>query len=135
MDKRLDELTRTCNGLRSSLHTLTKMVTQLVHNQRQITNIDDFDDTIPIGLPYERRSSNVTSKPTPMRKKRSRNNNNDSSSQRPTEFLCKLIRKVYSTDEIVAGIIADERLDHIKGWIFLNLDNNDRYDLMFRSNR
>lgn len=36
MDMRLDDLTRTCNGLRSSLHTLTKMVTQLVHNQKQV---------------------------------------------------------------------------------------------------
>lgn len=36
MDTRLDELTRTCNGLRSSLHTLTKMVTQLVNNQKQV---------------------------------------------------------------------------------------------------
>jgi hypothetical protein len=36
MDMRLDDLTRTCNGLRSSIHTLTKMVTQLVNNQRQV---------------------------------------------------------------------------------------------------
>jgi hypothetical protein len=36
MDMRLDELTRTCNGLRSSMHTLTKMVTQLVNNQKQV---------------------------------------------------------------------------------------------------
>ncbi len=37
MDTRLDDLTRTCNGLRSSVHTLTKMVTQLVNNQRQVS--------------------------------------------------------------------------------------------------
>lgn len=37
MDTRLDDLTRTCNGLRSSIHTLTKMVTQLVNNQRQVS--------------------------------------------------------------------------------------------------
>ena len=36
MDMRLDELTRTCNGLRSSVHTLTKMVTQLLNNQTQV---------------------------------------------------------------------------------------------------
>ncbi len=36
MDMRLDELTRTCNGLRSSIHTLTRMVTQLVNNQKQV---------------------------------------------------------------------------------------------------
>lgn len=36
MDLRLDELTRTCNGLRTSIHTLTKMVTQLVHNQTRV---------------------------------------------------------------------------------------------------
>ena len=36
MDMRLDDLTRTCTGLRSSIHTLTKMVTQLVNNQRQV---------------------------------------------------------------------------------------------------
>jgi hypothetical protein len=36
MDMRLDELTRTCNGLRSSMHVLTKMVTQLVNNQKQV---------------------------------------------------------------------------------------------------
>jgi hypothetical protein len=38
MDMRLDDLTRTCNGLRSSLHTLTKMVTQLVNNQKQVNS-------------------------------------------------------------------------------------------------
>lgn len=36
MDTRLDQLTRTCNGLRSSMHTLTKMVSQLVNNQTQV---------------------------------------------------------------------------------------------------
>jgi hypothetical protein len=39
MDMRLDELTRTCNGLRSSLHNLTKMVTQLVNNQKQVNSL------------------------------------------------------------------------------------------------
>jgi hypothetical protein len=42
---------------------------------------------------------------------------NDIVSQRPTDFLCRLIRKAYSTDEIVAGITPDERLDRIKGEI------------------
>jgi hypothetical protein len=40
MDMRLDALTRTCNGLRSSMHTLTKMVTQLVNNQNQVNILD-----------------------------------------------------------------------------------------------
>jgi hypothetical protein len=65
-------------------------------------------------LPYVRSSSSVSSKPTSNRNKRLRSNN-DTFSQRPTEFLCRLIRKVYSTNEIVAGITPDERLDRIKG--------------------
>ena len=69
-----------------------------------------------MGLPYVRSSSSVSSKSTSNRNRRSRNNT-DSISQRPTEFLCRLIRKVYSTNEIVAGITPDERLDRIKGKI------------------
>jgi hypothetical protein len=65
-------------------------------------------------LPYIRSSSSMSSKSTPNRNKRLRNNA-DSASQRPTEFLCRLIRKVYSINEIVAGITSDERLDRIKG--------------------
>jgi hypothetical protein len=65
-------------------------------------------------LPYGRSSSNASSKTTPNRNKRMRHDN-DMASQRPTEFLCRLIRKVYSTNEIVAGITPDERLDRIKG--------------------
>lgn len=67
-------------------------------------------------LSYGRSLSNASSKTTTNRNKRLRNNN-DTFSQRPTEFLCRLIRKVYSTNEIVAGISADERLDRIKGSI------------------
>jgi hypothetical protein len=65
---------------------------------------------------YERSSSNASSKTTttPNGNKRLRNST-DTFSQRPTEFLCRLIRKVYSTNEIMAGITADERLDRIKG--------------------
>jgi hypothetical protein len=113
MDMRLDDLTRTCNGLRSSIHTLTKMVTQLVNNQRQNTNTDDLDDMSHMGLPYVRSSSSLSSKTASNRNRRLRSNN-DSVAQRPTEFLCRLIRKVYSTNEIVAGITHDERLDRIK---------------------
>jgi len=113
MDMRLDELTRTCNGLRSSMHTLTKMVTQLVNNQRQNSNTIDLDDISQMELPYVRHSSSGSSKNTPNRNKRLRSSN-DINSQRPTEFLCRLIRKVYSTNEIVAGISPDERLDRIK---------------------
>ncbi|CAF0798816.1 unnamed protein product [Rotaria sordida] len=113
MDMRLDELTRTCNGLRSSIHTLTKMVTQLVNNQTQNTDINDFDDTSNMELPYTHSSSNVSLKSTSNRNKRI-HNGTDIVSQRPTEFLCRLIRKVYSTNEIVAGINPDERLDRIK---------------------
>lgn len=43
--------------------------------------------------------------------------NADIAAQRPTDLLCRLIRKVYSTNEIVAGIDHDERLDRIKGKI------------------
>jgi len=112
MDVRLDELTRTCNGLRSSIHTLTKMVTQLVNNQKQTTNTNDLDAS-QMGLPYIRSSSSVSSKSASNRNKQLRNST-DIVSQRPTEFLCRLIRKVYSTNEIVAGITPDERLDRIK---------------------
>jgi len=52
-------------------------------------------------------------KTTSHKNKRLRSNN-DTVLQRPTEFLCRLIRKVYSTNEIVAGITRDERLDRIK---------------------
>ncbi len=84
----------------------------------QDTNPDEFDDMSQIGLPYVRSSSNISSKTTPNRNRRSHNNNNiESVSPRPTEFLCRLIRKVYSTNEIVAGITQDERLDRIKGKI------------------
>ncbi|CAF3379141.1 unnamed protein product [Rotaria sp. Silwood1] len=41
MDMRLDQLTRTCNGLRSSMHTLMKMVTQLVSNHTQIVLLEE----------------------------------------------------------------------------------------------
>ncbi len=67
-----------------------------------------------MGSSHGRSPSNTSSKTTPNRNKRLRNSN-DTFSQRPTEFLCRLIRKVYSTNEIVAGITADERLDRIKG--------------------
>jgi hypothetical protein len=67
------------------------------------------------GLPYIRSSTSVSSKTSPNRNKRSRNNDPDNVARRPTEFLCRLIRKVYSTNEIVAGITSDERLDRIKG--------------------
>jgi len=67
-----------------------------------------------MGLTYVRSSSSVSSKTTPNRNRRLRIDN-DNVSQRPTEFLCRLIRKVYSTNEIVAGITPDERLDRIKG--------------------
>ncbi|CAF3363978.1 unnamed protein product [Rotaria sp. Silwood1] len=113
MDMRLDQLTRTCNGLRSSMHTLMKMVTQLVSNHTQSTDTNDFDDTSQMGLPYVRSSSSVSSKSASNRNKRI-HSNTDIVSQRPTEFLCRLIRKVYSTNEIVAGINPDERLDRIK---------------------
>jgi len=113
MDMRLDDLTRTCTGLRSSIHTLTKMVTQLVNNQRQNINTDELNDMSQTRLPYVRSSSSVSSKTTSHKNKRLRSNN-DTVLQRPTEFLCRLIRKVYSTNEIVAGITRDERLDRIK---------------------
>ncbi|CAF0946337.1 unnamed protein product [Adineta steineri] len=113
MDKRLDELTRTCNGLRSSMHVLTKMVTQLVNNQKQNTNINDFDDISQTRLPYVRSSTSVSSKRT-SNKIKCPENITDIVSQRPTDFLCRLIRKAYSTDEIAAGITPDERLDRIK---------------------
>ncbi len=67
-----------------------------------------------MGLPHTRSSSSASSKPAANRNKQLRNNT-DIVSQRPTEFLCRLIRKVYSTNEIVAGINPDERLDRIKG--------------------
>jgi hypothetical protein len=69
-----------------------------------------------MGLPYVRSSSSLSSKTASNRNRRLRSNN-DSVAQRPTEFLCRLIRKVYSTNEIVAGITHDERLDRIKGKI------------------
>jgi hypothetical protein len=34
---------------------------------------------------------------------------------KPTELLCKLIRKLYQPDEIAAGIKNDNRLTKIKG--------------------
>jgi hypothetical protein len=67
-----------------------------------------------MGLSYVRSSSSVSLKTTPNRNRRLRIDN-DNVSQRPTDFLCRLIRKVYSTNEIVAGITPDERLDRIKG--------------------
>ena len=76
----------------------------------------ELDDASQMGLPYMRFSSNISSKTTSNRNKRLRSST-DTVSQRPTEFLCRLIRKVYSTNEIVAGITSDERLDRIKGEI------------------
>ena len=67
-------------------------------------------------LPYVHSASSISPKSAPSRIKRSRDST-DAVSQRPTEFLCRLIRKVYSTNEIVAGITPDERLDRIKGEI------------------
>lgn len=76
----------------------------------------DIDDTSQTELSYVRSSSSISSK-TPLNRNRRSRSNNDNFSQRPTEFLCRLIRKVYSTNEIVAGITPDERLDRIKGKI------------------
>lgn len=64
-------------------------------------------------LPYVRSSSNVPSK----RIRQSDSSMNGIVAQRPTDFLCRLIRKAYSTDEIIAGITPDERLERIKGEI------------------
>ena len=51
MDMRLDDLTRTCNGLRSSIHILTKMVTQLVNNQR--TSIFNYQTKVCLEVLYK----------------------------------------------------------------------------------
>jgi len=78
--------------------------------------MNDLDEMSHTVLPYVRSSPNASSKRTPNRNRRL-DSMNDIVSQRPTDFLCRLIRKAYSTDEIVAGITPDERLDRIKGEI------------------
>ena len=75
-----------------------------------------MDDLSQIESPSLHSSSSISTKTIPNRSKRLRGNN-ETIGQRPTEFLCRLIRKVYSISEIVAGITPDERLEKIKGEI------------------
>ena len=35
--------------------------------------------------------------------------------KRPTNFLCKLVRRLYTVEEIEKGIIHDDRMTAIKG--------------------
>jgi hypothetical protein len=76
----------------------------------QNNDTEEFDEE---EFTFEHSSSDASPKTTTNRNKRLRNNDSPFL-QRPTEFLCRLIRKVYSTNEIVAGITRDERLDRIK---------------------
>ncbi|CAF1358198.1 unnamed protein product, partial [Didymodactylos carnosus] len=94
---KLDESINTCNDLKASLASLTKIMMEVLNIQKFATSTNVQQENRPV---ITCNGINLTSDPIPP--------------QKPTALLCRLIRKLCTSKEISDGIIPDERFEKIK---------------------